>query len=167
MAGLAVAEAIGVDARLKWPNDVQLGGRKVAGVLVESASSGGALESAVVGVGVNVRSVPEGLDAETRAATTCLAERGGTADPLEVAAAVLARIRAWYHRLAAGEAGLVEAWRARALPWWGRPVQARSAEGVVRGRAIDIDASGALVLELEGGKRVLLHSGDVSEVRPG
>ena len=127
MAGLAVAEAVGDEARLKWPNDVQVEGRKVAGVLVESASSGGALESAVVGIGVNVQSVPEGLDAETRAATTCLAERFGATDPLDVGAAVLARIRAWYHRLAAGDAGLVEAWRARALPWWGRPVQARSA----------------------------------------
>ena len=52
LAGLAVAEAVGDEARLKWPNDVQIEGRKVAGVLVESASSGGALESAVVAAAV-------------------------------------------------------------------------------------------------------------------
>ena len=166
LAGLAVAEAVGPAARLKWPNDVQVGGRKIAGVLVESASSGGALDSAVVGVGVNVKSVPEGLDAQARAAATCLADCGAAADPLDLAAAVLGRIRAWYHRFAAGDAGLVEAWRARALPWWGRLVEARSAEGVTRGRATGVDASGALVLELDGGARVLVHSGDVSEVRP-
>jgi biotin-(acetyl-CoA carboxylase) ligase len=60
----------------------------------------------------------------------------------------------------------VEAWRARALPWWGRLVEARTAEGVMRGRAAGVDASGALVLELDGGTRALVHSGDVSEVRP-
>ena len=168
LAGLATAEALaasGVDARLKWPNDVQVGGRKIAGVLVESASSGGALESAVVGIGVNVASVPAGLDAETRAATTCLAECGLAVDALDVAAAVLARIRVWYHRVAAGDGGLVAAWRARALPWWGRRVEAQGAHGTVSGRALDVDEGGALVLLLDDGTRLPVHSGDVREVR--
>ena len=166
LAGLATAEAIGSGAQLKWPNDVQVGGRKVAGVLVESASSGAAVESAVVGIGVNVTSVPQGLDAETRAATTCLRDLGMAADALEAAAAVLARIRVWYHRLAAGDGGLVDAWRARALPWWGRRVEARAAGGMVRGRALGVDEAGALILVLDDGTQLLVHSGDVREVRP-
>jgi BirA family transcriptional regulator, biotin operon repressor / biotin---[acetyl-CoA-carboxylase] ligase len=168
LAGLAVAEAVGspwAEALVKWPNDVWIAGRKVAGVLVEASSAGGTVESAVVGVGVNVRSVPEGLDAETRAGAACLADFGPAPEVLDVAAAVLARIRVWYHRVAEGDGGLLDAWRARSLPWWGRRVEARAADGVVSGRAVGIDDDGALILMLEDGTRSLVHSGDVREVR--
>jgi BirA family biotin operon repressor/biotin-[acetyl-CoA-carboxylase] ligase len=85
-----------------------------------------------------------------------------------VAAAVLARIRVWYHRLAAGGGGeMLAAWRSRALPWWGRDVEARSGDDVLRGRAIDVDASGALVLRLGDGTTRLVHAGEVRELRPG
>jgi BirA family biotin operon repressor/biotin-[acetyl-CoA-carboxylase] ligase len=169
LAGLAVAEAVaapGVEPALKWPNDVWVAGRKVAGVLVESVSAGGALESAVIGVGVNVANVPEGLDSDARARAACLAEFGAAPDVTEVAAAVLTRIRVWYHRLAAGGSGeMMAAWRARALPWWGRHVEARSGDEVLRGRAIDVHDSGALILLLDDGTTSLLHAGEVRELR--
>jgi len=171
LAGLAVAEAVaetGVEAALKWPNDVEIAGRKVAGVLVESTSAGAAFESAVIGVGVNVASVPAGLDAGSRAHAVCLAELVAVPEAEVVAAAVLARIRVWYHRLAAGGGGdMLAAWRSRALPWWGRDVEARSGDDVLRGRAIDVDESGALVLRLDDGTRRLVHAGEVRELRPG
>jgi BirA family biotin operon repressor/biotin-[acetyl-CoA-carboxylase] ligase len=168
-AGLAVAEAIaglGRDPRLKWPNDVCIGGRKVAGVLVESASTGTRLESAVVGIGVNVAAVPPGLPEDARAEAACLADSGPAPDRLALAAAVLARMRVWYHPAADG-AALVASWRARALPWWGRTVEATSGGEVVRGRAVDVDRSGALILRRDDGTTALLHAGDVREVRPG
>lgn len=170
LAGLAVAEAVaasGVEPALKWPNDVWVAGRKVAGVLVESLSAGGALESAVIGVGVNVATVPEALDADARAGVACLADFVAAPDVAEVAAAVLARMRVWYHRLAAGGGGeMMAAWRARALPWWGRHVEARSGDEVLRGRAIDVHESGALILLLDDGTTSLLHAGEVRELRP-
>jgi biotin-(acetyl-CoA carboxylase) ligase len=82
-----------------------------------------------------------------------------------VGAAVLARIRVWYHRVAAGDGGLVDAWRARALPWWGRRVEAQGARGTVSGRALDVDEAGALVLLLDDGTRLPVHAGEVREVR--
>ena len=169
LAGLAVAEAVaapGIEPALKWPNDVWVAGRKVAGVLVESVFTGGALESAVIGVGVNVTAVPEGLDADARAGAACLADFVAAPDVAELAAAVLARIRVWYHRLAAGGGGdLMAAWRARALPWWGRHVEAKSGDEVRRGRAIDVHESGALILLLDDGTTSLLHAGEVRELR--
>lgn len=171
LAGLAVAEAIadsGVEPALKWPNDVWVAGRKVAGVLVESLSAGGVLESAVIGVGVNVAAVPEGLDAGARSGAACLADFVTAPDVAEVAAAVLARIRVWYHHVAVGGGGeMMAAWRARALPWWGRQVEAMSGDEVLRGRAIDVHESGALILLLDDGTTSLLHAGEVRELRPG
>jgi BirA family biotin operon repressor/biotin-[acetyl-CoA-carboxylase] ligase len=169
-AGLAVAEALGaegLEARLKWPNDVMVGGRKIAGILTEATSSADGLESVVVGIGVNVALRPSDLPADAAAAVTCASEELARAvDRIAVAAAVLGRLTVWYHALAREGPRIVQAaWRTRAVPWWGRRVEALSGERRLRGIARDLDEGGALILELEDGTRAVLHSGEVREVR--
>ena len=181
LAGVAVAEALaeeGLEVRLKWPNDIVAGtaatsrligcGRKLGGILAEAASSAEGLESVVMGVGVNVAVRPADLPPDAASSVTSIAdELGHGVDRLVVAAAVLARLRVWYHALARDGPRVVQAaWRARALPWWGRAVEARSGERHLRGIARDLDEGGALILELEDGTRAVLHSGEVREVRP-
>ena len=61
---------------------------------------------------------------------------------------------------------MIAAWRSRVVPWWGREVEARSGDEVLHGRAVDVDETGALVLILGDGSRILVHSGEVREVRP-
>jgi BirA family biotin operon repressor/biotin-[acetyl-CoA-carboxylase] ligase len=171
LAGVAAAEALerfGARAELKWPNDLYARGRKLGGILVEAASGAAGLESAVVGIGVNVALRAEDLPPEWRDATTSIAMETSAAPPdvARVAAAVLARLSRWYDALAReGPASVREAWRARALPWWDRPVEARSGDRRLVGIARGIDETGALVLEMEDGTRTALHSGDVREVR--
>jgi BirA family biotin operon repressor/biotin-[acetyl-CoA-carboxylase] ligase len=171
VAGLAVAEALaaeGLEARLKWPNDVMVSGRKVGGILAEATSAGDGLESVVLGIGVNVAVRPPDLPPEVAGAVTCVAEELARAvDRASVAAAVLARLTVWYHALAREGPQVVQAaWRARAVPWWGRAVEAQSGGRRVRGIARDLDEGGALILELEDGTRAVLHSGEVREIRP-
>jgi BirA family biotin operon repressor/biotin-[acetyl-CoA-carboxylase] ligase len=171
VAGLAVAEGLaaeGLEASLKWPNDVMVSGRKVGGILAEATSGGEGLESVVLGVGVNVAVRPPDLPPEVASAVTCVAEELARAvDRTSVAAAVLARLTVWYHALAREGPQVVQAaWRARAVPWWGRAVEAQSGGRRVRGIARDVDEGGALILELEDGTRAVLHSGEVREVRP-
>ncbi|PYQ55559.1 MAG: biotin--[acetyl-CoA-carboxylase] ligase [Acidobacteria bacterium] len=143
-------------------------GRKLGGILAEAASSAEGLESVVMGVGVNVAVRPADLPPDAASSVTSIAdELGHGVDRLVVAAAVLARLRVWYHALARDGPRVVQAaWRARALPWWGRAVEARSGERHLRGIARDLDEGGALILELEDGTRAVLHSGEVREVRP-
>jgi BirA family biotin operon repressor/biotin-[acetyl-CoA-carboxylase] ligase len=169
-AGVALADALeeqGVSPRLKWPNDVVVGERKLAGVLVEGMSGPAGVEAAVVGIGVNVGLDPTALPAELAAGITSLDAATGRATPVaEVAAEVLPRLRSWYDRLAReGPAPILAAWRARAVPWWGRPVEARSGGSVLRGTARDVDERGALLIDLEDGTRVAVVSGEVSELR--
>jgi BirA family biotin operon repressor/biotin-[acetyl-CoA-carboxylase] ligase len=167
MAGVAVAEAVadlGVDARVKWPNDVLAGGRKLAGILSESATvSAAGLDWIAVGIGVNLASAPAELAAT---ATSVAAEAGEAPEPLEVAAGILARLGVWYDSLMReGPRSLLAAWRGRSLPWWGEVVEALSGDQVIRGVARDVDGDGALVLEGEGGSRVSLFSGEVRWLR--
>jgi len=170
LCGVAVVEAIaetsGVVGELKWPNDVLVGGRKMAGILVESVSAGGTLEAAVAGVGVNLVAVPPGLPAEVRDGVTSLAaEAERMPDLADVAATILERMAGWYDAVRRdGTPPLVAAWRARSVTWWGRTVEARDGDRVIRGTAVDVDPSGALVLDGDGG-RFVIHSGDVREVR--
>jgi len=173
-SGLAVAEAaasFGARTALKWPNDVVVeeprsdgaGYRKLAGILVEGVNEG-MQQAAVVGVGVNVLPV---ASAELGAAATALrtvTRKAVSRDAL--AAMVLARLAVWYDALARGEAdAVVAAWTARALPWWGRTVEVRSGEVLLRGTARGVDSRGALLLEMAGGEVTPVLSGVAQRVR--
>ena len=169
-AGVAVAEAVaglGVACQLKWPNDVLVSGRKLAGILAEASSGSAGVDWVVLGIGVNVALDPASLSAELRDGVTSLAaEGGGEAGPDAVAAAVLARLAVWYDALREAPSRVAAAWRERAVPWWGRLVEVRSGTAVLRGRLTAVDDEGALVIELPGGEMRRLVSGEVSRLRP-
>lgn len=164
-AGTAVAEAVeewGVHARLKWPNDVLVDDRKLAGILVESTSGASGIEAAIVGIGVNVRLDPATLgDPPGERATSILFATGKGVDPLAVGAAVLARLALWYHALREGRAGdVLEAWRARSVPWWGREIEIRADGVLLKGRLEGVDDAGALLLRSIDGALVRVVSGE-------
>lgn len=170
LVGVAVAEAArawGVPAQLKWPNDILSGGRKLGGILVESSSDGHGTPTIVAGVGVNLALDPQALEEPLRSSVTSVRALGmAPPSPDEAAAAVLARLAVWYHAFAAeGGETLRAAWRGLAVDWWGRAVQAGSGGTAIRGIVRDIDDRGALVLELNGGRRVAVMSGEVRELR--
>jgi BirA family transcriptional regulator, biotin operon repressor / biotin---[acetyl-CoA-carboxylase] ligase len=167
LAGVAVAEAArgrGVPAQLKWPNDVLVGDRKLGGILVETTTEGQGTPTIVAGIGLNLALDPDGLAEPLRSSVTSVRALGVPPPaPDEAAAEVLARLFVWYHAFATGgDEKLRAAWRALAVDWWGRTVQAGAA---VRGIVRDIDARGALILETEGGRRIAVMSGEVREIR--
>jgi BirA family biotin operon repressor/biotin-[acetyl-CoA-carboxylase] ligase len=168
-AGVAVAEAVlgfGVRSELKWPNDVLVGGRKLAGILAEASSGARGVEWVVLGIGVNVAVDPAALPEALRATATSLVAAGTSeVRPAEVAAATLARLSVWYDALRSEPARVVAAWRALAVPWWGALVEVRTGGRELRGRLAAIDEEGALVLETPAGERVRLLSGEVSQLR--
>lgn len=169
LAGVAVAEAAGawgIEAQLKWPNDVVVGGRKLAGILVEGVSGGADLEAVVVGVGLNLLLELGGVPEDVRLSAVsveALAER--LVSPAEAAASVLGRLRAWYDLLGPTPEAVLEAWRRLSVPWWGRPLEVRSGAEAIRGIAEGIDERGGLRLQREDGSRVVLFAGEARELR--
>jgi BirA family biotin operon repressor/biotin-[acetyl-CoA-carboxylase] ligase len=153
-AAVAVAQAAGPDAAIKWPNDVLLDGRKLAGILAEARPQEG---WAVLGIGVNVAVRPEDLPEELRPTAATLGLEPRDVEP------VLARLLgALEEALALDPPALLDAWRARdALR--GRDVA--WAEGA--GRAAGIDGDGRLVVELADGGRTALEAGEVHLRPPG
>lgn len=147
-AAVAVAEVAGDAATIKWPNDVLLDGRKVAGILVEGRPQE---RWAVLGIGINVALRPEDLPVDLRASAGSLGLAPGDVEP--VLARLLAALERW---LPASGAQVLEAWRARdalagrAVTWTGGT-----------GRAAGIDGDGRLVVELPGGGRTALDAGEV------
>jgi BirA family biotin operon repressor/biotin-[acetyl-CoA-carboxylase] ligase len=153
LAGVGVARALehlGIaDARLKWPNDVEVDRKKVAGVLAHATTDGEG-GSLVLGIGVNVNQRVDEFPAELRRTATSLGLRGRPVDRLELFALVTREL----DRLAdpaEHAAGLAE-WRERAS-LIGREVEVvRAGRPTVRGIAKDIAPDGALLV---GGERVL------------
>lgn len=147
-AAVAVAEALPVDSKIKWPNDVWVDGRKVSGILVEGRPQEG---WAVLGIGINVttREFPE----ELVEIATSLALAGATATRDEMLAGLLASLDRW---LAAPAADVLAAWRERdAL--LGAPVAWADGSGTAAG----VTDSGALRVELEDGSVAELDAGEV------
>jgi BirA family transcriptional regulator, biotin operon repressor / biotin---[acetyl-CoA-carboxylase] ligase len=147
-AALAVAEVAGAAAQIKWPNDVLVDGRKVAGILAEGRPQDG---WAVLGIGLNVALRVEDLPPELQETAGTLGLRPADLEPtLERLLAALERA------LALDESILLDAYRARdALR--GREVSWAGG----RGRAAGIDGEGRLIVELPEGGRTALNAGEV------
>lgn len=152
----------GVRPGVKWPNDLVVADRKLAGVLAESVVAGERLEAVVVGLGLNVRT---GAAPPEAAATAVALEDacGSVVERRELLAEILSRFAAWMDGLEtpAGRAALTAAARQESATL-GRPVAVELADGtVLRGEAQNLDEQGALVLG--DGTRVVV--GDVVHLR--
>lgn len=135
-------EDLDLAPQIKWPNDVLLAGKKVAGVLAETAWRGEQLEHLVLGVGLNVRhgSYPPGLDFPA----TCLAEHHQPSpDRAELVQRLAGAVGHWVLRL--GSAALHSAWEAR-LAFRGQPVMVSQGKEVLHGRLEGLTPAGHLRL---------------------
>ncbi len=160
----AARDAAQVDAEIKWPNDVQVRGRKLAGVLVDASAGTTDQGFAIVGVGLNVDLDVADYPEIAEIATSLRVESGRAVGRLAVLAALLSRFEALYDRVKAGES-LVGEWRGRlnvigkrvVVTFPGLP-EAPAVEGI----AEDVDGDGALLLRKDDGAVERLVAGEVS-----
>ncbi len=158
LGGLAVcelAESLGcADVGIKWPNDVQIAGKKVSGILCEATWSGERLCGAVLGIGLNVRTDFQGTQLAATA-TSLESAVGARLDRAQLAGELTERILYWQRRIETDR--LFSSWRSR-LNALGQMVNV----GGVAGQALDVTADGALLVVDEFGKRHTFHVGELA-----
>lgn len=169
IAALAVADGVAATSNLhpafKWPNDLLLGARKLAGILIESEFQGDRPAFALVGIGLNVN-MASAVNAETATVAVSLRDLLGHDTPREeLLAAVLLAFERWSDSADADGAAVVEAWSSR-LTTLGQAVEVSFAGRIERGVAERVTGSGALILRRPDGSEVTLPAGEVS-LRPG
>jgi BirA family transcriptional regulator, biotin operon repressor / biotin---[acetyl-CoA-carboxylase] ligase len=165
LGALAVAEALsGLPSlpveliSLKWPNDVHLGGRKVAGILTEALWMGDSLSAILLGIGVNVR--VDFSDTELATKATSLEHVSGVPiDRAELLGRILKRIDHWSTRIV--DRSLPLAWRGR-LATIGQRVVARGEGTPIEGLVLDVEDEGMLVIKEDNGVLRRVVAGEVT-----
>lgn len=181
LAGLAVREAVertaGIPARIKWPNDIYVAGRKLAGLLAETATavptaaSPGLPPPLILGIGVNVNHAATDFPDELRprAISIRMASEAPDSRPFsrgDLLAAIVSALRERYARyLEAGLPVFIPEWNRNAL-WIGQPVVHAAPDGEHRGIVMGLDASGGLRIAGDGGKVDLVMAGEIAPAAP-
>jgi BirA family biotin operon repressor/biotin-[acetyl-CoA-carboxylase] ligase len=166
MAGVAVAEAVrsaaGIEARLKWPNDIVWRGKKLGGILTESSFHGGEVSYVIIGIGINIKHSRADFPADIRptAASLKLASKR-PADVMKLETALWASLEKWRGEFERGnKQGIVRAFESRLIFPVGAKVlverEADSFAGILRG----LDAEARLVVE-NAGRIVLLSPAEI------
>ena len=151
-SGVALAEAVrtatGLPAEIKWPNDIVIDRRKLAGILAEATLQGDRLQHVVLGFGLNLLAANCPAELAPRV-TSIEAETSRPADRALMLAEILAALGERYRDLQSGRFdAILAAWRRLAWALPAAPVEWDSPAGVVRGRAEDIDRQGALIVRV-------------------
>jgi len=170
LAAVAVCRTIrgmyGLDARIKWPNDVLLGGGKTAGILAEMEAEQDRIHFLVLGIGVNLNMTPEmfpaGLLYPATSVSILLGREVGRAD---FARGLLEALDLAYEELLREGAGpVIRAWTELAAHT-GKEIRVSTPQGELTGTFLGIDETGAMLLRTCGGERRTIHAGDVAAVR--
>jgi BirA family transcriptional regulator, biotin operon repressor / biotin---[acetyl-CoA-carboxylase] ligase len=175
-AAVGVAKALrelGVEARIKWPNDLLVEGRKICGILAESSvesvpvaakkvGQGRLVDFVVLGVGLNANLDPGDLGVPDREVATLRAELGRDVDLLELLESLLSHLDAELGRIEEFEA-ILDDWRALDCTL-GERVRVRKFGEVLEGVALDLGPEGELLLETQDGV-VELFEGEVEQLR--
>lgn len=168
LCGVAVVRAIanisGLKPRIKWPNDILLDGKKVAGILVESAIAGDEVHHSIVGIGINVALDADEIDEISGGATSLNQASAGDIPRDELLREILQQLDALYIQLNHDDTP-VEEWE-ELLDTLGQRVRVSWRGEEYVGHAEGIDEVGSLLLRQDDGRIQVLAAGDATSLRP-
>ncbi len=169
-AAVAVSETIekqvGLRARVKWPNDIEISSRKVAGILSELAVARECVESLILGIGVNLNMEAKDLPAELSSIATSLKIEGGrTVERIRFLQELLATLEAWYGIFRKSSLEEIRKSYLARFDLLGQPVWVQQAGGRIQGRVMGLSPEGALRLRRPDGTEIAIQSGEVIQMR--
>ena len=169
MAGVSIVKAIarctGLSPRVKWPNDVLINERKVAGILLESRMSGRQIDHSVIGFGINVNNGSADLPEDIRVkASSLLMELRKPVDRGTLLIDIFSELERLYHVFQDEDFPIIlEQWR-QSSSTLGQKVRIWQKDEATEGIAVDLSEDGGLLVRLEGGKQIVIHAGDVEHL---
>ncbi len=162
---IALEKILKIKPRLKWPNDVTINNKKVAGILVDAAAESNQIQYLAVGVGINFKIEPRTVTRLVRNTdnfydVATLVGKKDQVDPVPLLQTFLFELERLYNKLITNNHGIKSEWEKRSSTL-GRNVVVSTPSGQVRGKAVGIDNDGALLVSSRGKLQRLLV-GDVS-----
>lgn len=160
--------AHGVDARIKWPNDIHVNGRKLCGILTEMSAEIDSLRYVALGIGINVNLQHQDFPPELRSSATSLQIEGnGAVDRPALAASLLEALETDYPRILGPEFAEVRQEWARLCETIGQNVEVFCGQRSVAGLAESVDEDGGLMIRGPYGNLERVLGGDVTTKKPG
>lgn len=164
VAALAVTTTIhsyGLSATIKWPNDVRVNGKKIAGILLESEVNRNIISFVIVGIGINLNIKVEHLSADIQSQSTSMEkELGHKVDYHEFLKTLLTQFDHYYNLLVDEQYEQIrDEWKNHA-DTLGKHVRVRTSTETLQGTAYDIDQAGFLLLQTDTGEKKRILSGD-------
>lgn len=160
----AIEKTLGIKAELKWPNDITVGGKKVAGILIDTSIESNTIDYIAIGVGINFRVNPSQISKlinNQNYGVTTLVQKGQKDSPIKLIQQFLFELEQMYTNLSpAVIKGIRKEWIRRSSTI-GKNITATTTTGVLKGRAVGIDDTGALLLSSRG-KTQRLMAGDIA-----
>ena len=164
-AGVAMMEAVekasGIRPQVKWINDLVLKGRKLGGILTEMSVEQGAVQYAVVGIGINCLQTPEDFPPEIAGIATSLSQAGYPVLPEKLAAAMVEALWKTDRVLLREKSRLMASYQESCITL-GQDIQVIRGDVVRPGKAIGLDADGGLIVAYPDGTTEIVSSGEVS-----
>jgi BirA family transcriptional regulator, biotin operon repressor / biotin---[acetyl-CoA-carboxylase] ligase len=161
---LAVAELLqqqSISPMIRWPNDIEVSGRKIAGILAEATLSGDTPELVVASLGLNVLQDEGTLSGIDRPATSIKLESGTSKNPAKLLPPLLERFDAYVEELISeGFRNLAKRWRSLLMPM-GSLVSLDLGGNIIQGSVSGFGDDGSIEIEEDGGAKTSFHSGEI------
>jgi len=179
LSGVAVCEALrdisGIPIRIKWPNDLVFENRKLGGILIETRTEHSLVTIGVIGIGLNISLENDDLPEDLRGnATSLFIETSKSFKREDIVLKVLEHISDHYRRLFVPSGGTavrtidpdakkqcIDRWK-KLDTVLGKKISVTTSQGKVSGQAVDIDEAGMLDILTNEGKKIKIHTGDIS-----
>lgn len=166
LSAVAVAEAVErvahIQPTIKWPNDLLVKGKKLAGILTELRAEVDQMKFVIVGIGINVNNLSSHL---IDGATSLKHETGHNLSRVEILQEILRVFEGWYIRCQSGDFGeVLGVWKERSSTL-GKRVRVTDPASVIEGIAVDLDRDGGLLVRQDSGVVIKKLSGDVVQLR--
>jgi len=156
----------GLNANIKWPNDILIGNKKTGGILVEHKSGHDKTDMLIIGMGINVNMTLDSLpDDIMPIATSLMIENGSEVDRIKLLGGLLAELESSYKLLIKGDKqSLVNKW-ADSVSTIGKEISVKINNQIISGTARALTGSGGLLIRMPDGKEKTITAGDVTIIK--